>query len=372
MSRGAVSFNVMPVDIVAVTRRYERWLARRMRPLNGDLELKHQRMAETPFSFLRATFYRWAQVWPEVCADLTAAPAVLGVGDLHVENFGTWRDAEGRLIWGVNDFDEAVELPYTNDLVRLCTSALIAIDETRLAVSWRGTSEAIIEGYAECLRGGGGPVVLAERHRWLRDLAVARLKDQRSYWGALRSLRTVTSPVHPRVRRLLLRAMPDRRLKFRVVHRRAGLGSLGRQRFTALADWRGGTIAREAKPLTTSAWTWSQHESAARPARYAEILTRAVRVPDPFLQVHEGWLVRRLAPDCSRIELASLPRGGDQRKLLWMMGWETANIHLGSRARAKAVLRDLERRKAGWLGKATERMCEATSNDWRQWRKALR
>jgi uncharacterized protein (DUF2252 family) len=24
-----------------------------------------------------------------------------------VENFGAWRDVEGRLIWGINDFDEA-------------------------------------------------------------------------------------------------------------------------------------------------------------------------------------------------------------------------------------------------------------------------
>ena len=45
-----------------------------------------------------------------------------GVGDLHVENFGTWRDVEGRLVWGVNDFDEAYALPYTNDLVRLVAS----------------------------------------------------------------------------------------------------------------------------------------------------------------------------------------------------------------------------------------------------------
>jgi hypothetical protein len=35
------------------------------------------------------------------------APVVTGVGDLHVENFGTWRDADARLVWGVNDFDEA-------------------------------------------------------------------------------------------------------------------------------------------------------------------------------------------------------------------------------------------------------------------------
>ena len=63
-------------------------------------------MKEGPFPFLRATFYRWAQTWPEVSPETFAAPVALAVGDLHVENFGTWRDVEGRLIWGVNDFDE--------------------------------------------------------------------------------------------------------------------------------------------------------------------------------------------------------------------------------------------------------------------------
>ena len=42
------------------------------------------------------------------------------------ENFGTWRDAEGRLIWGVNDFDEAARMPYALDIVRLATSAVLA------------------------------------------------------------------------------------------------------------------------------------------------------------------------------------------------------------------------------------------------------
>ena len=48
---------------------------------------------------------------------------MLAVGDIHIENFGTWRDNDGRLIWGVNDFDEAAEMPYALDLVRLTTSA---------------------------------------------------------------------------------------------------------------------------------------------------------------------------------------------------------------------------------------------------------
>ena len=40
------------------------------------------------------------------------------MGDLHVENFGTWLDSRERLVWGMNDFDEACELPFTSDLVR--------------------------------------------------------------------------------------------------------------------------------------------------------------------------------------------------------------------------------------------------------------
>ena len=60
------------------------------------------------------------------------SPEVLAVGDLHVENFGTWRDIEGRLIWGINDFDEVGRMPYTIDLVRLAASAHIAIDTEQL------------------------------------------------------------------------------------------------------------------------------------------------------------------------------------------------------------------------------------------------
>ena len=58
--------------------------------------------------------------------DLDRVPQILSVGDLHVENFGTWRDSDGRLIWGINDFDEAAVYPYTMDLVRLATSAVLA------------------------------------------------------------------------------------------------------------------------------------------------------------------------------------------------------------------------------------------------------
>ncbi len=353
------------MNAIEATRAYDRWLGSRLRILPADLKLKHRRIAEDPFSFLRGTFYRWAELWPRVCADLAQAPHVLGVGDLHVENFGTWRDGEGRLIWGINDFDEATTLPYTNDLVRLCASALIAIEASSLATPPRRACESVLEGYVDALQDGGMPVVLAEHNRWLRDVALSRLKEQRAFWQRLLALKRGPVPPTAMERRLLQQAMPERRLPVRVVHRHAGLGSLGRKRLTALAQWRGGTIAREAKPLTTSSWWWLH--DAAPAVQYSQIIGRALRVADPFLQVHEGWVVRRLAPDCSRIELRHLAGVRDECKLLRMMGWETGNIHLGTSRARKAILDDLRARRTNWLVKAAIAMREVTTRDWREW-----
>jgi len=357
------------MDIVASTRSYERWLAGCVPLRPADLELKHRLMAADPFSFLRATFYRWAQQWPQVCSEVAAAPAVLAVGDLHVENFGTWRDLEGRLIWGVNDFDEVVTLPYTQDLVRVGTSALLAIEEARLTLSARRACKSLLEGYAEALRKGGAAVVLAERYRWLRDLAIVRLKDQRPYWERMRALRSAPAGVARVARRLLAAALPPQASEVRIVQRQAGLGSLGRRRLVAIGRWHGAMIAREAKPLAPSAWLWASAARLRNP-RYLELIRRAVRVPDPFLHVHGIWLLRRLAPDCSRIELASLPRNNDESRLLWMMGWETANMHLATPQQRPRILADLEARRSGWLVKAAARMAQELERDWRRWRKA--
>jgi uncharacterized protein (DUF2252 family) len=359
------------MDVRESTRGYEAWLAREVPLVRADLDLKHRLMGHDAFSFLRATFYRWAQLWPDTCRELAGAPTVLAVGDLHVENFGTWRDAEGRLIWGVNDFDETVTLPYTHDLVRLGTSALLASEEARLSLSVRRACAAILEGYTAALRAGGGVAVLAEHYRWLRDLAIARLKDQRPFWNHLRALPDAPAHGHSRARRLLKAAVPVRGLPVRFVQRQAGAGSLGRVRLVALADWRGGMIAREAKPLAPSAWLWARG-LRLRPPRYREIITRAVRVPDPFLGVHGKWLIRRLAPDGSRIELASLPRNRDEGRLLWMMGWETANMHLGSPAQRRGILADLRKRGVRWLSRAAGDMALAVERDWRKWRKGSR
>jgi hypothetical protein len=337
--------------------------------IDEDLESKHERMASDAFSFLRGTFYRWSETFPQILPGLAATPQVAGIGDLHVENFGTWRDSEGRLAWGINDFDEATWLPFANDLVRLSTSALLAADAASLEITPRKACTAILRGYTECLKSNGLPIVLAEGHPWLRELAAYRLKEERRYWEKLVSLPQVEAAVDPGARRGLHRTLPRPRATLRMVHRRGGLGSMGRPRVMALMTWQGGLVAREAKALTSSAWHWRVAPDRSDIC-YSQILSRAVRAPDPFLAVHDAWVVRRLAPDCSRIELADVPKKSDQQKLLWMMGWETANVHIGSAGHRKAILADLSRRKPLWLHGAAELMRDATLEDWRSWRKA--
>ena len=358
------------MDIIKATKAYEAWLRERIPLIDADLRFKHQRMAQSPFPFLRATFYRWVQLWPQVCPELATASVVLGIGDLHVENFGTWRDGEGRLIWGVNDFDEVALIPYTNDLVRLAVSAKLAISENHLSCDPTDACDAILAGYREGFGRGGVPFVLAEQHGWLRGLAVSELRDPAVYWPKFNQLPTVRAGLPETIKAALNRALPEVRLPFRVVHRHAGLGSLGRRRFTALAEWRSGWIAREAKELLASAWHWEKEDREGTEILYERAVGEAVRVPDPFVGMNGHWLIRRLAPDCSRIELGSLPKTRDELKLLHAMGWETANIHLGTKAALGRVLKDLNQRPGKWLRRATEAMAKATLEDWRAWAKS--
>jgi hypothetical protein len=347
------------------TRAYESWLRRRIKVVEADLRRKHERMAESPFVLLRGTFYRWLQLWPIVCEKLVDAPRVLAVGDLHVENFGTWRDMEGRLVWGVNDVDEACELPYTQDLVRLATSALLAIEAEHFILSPAQACLAILEGYRASLERGGNPVVLAERRRWLRAIALGELRDPVNFWGKLLMNRPVRGQEARRPLKLMEATMPRDAPAERVLRRCAGVGSLGRPRYVALADWGGGLVAREAK-----AWVPSAGAPDQRRADGQRLLDRAIRVPDPFFAMRDGWIIRRLAPDCSRIEMADLPRRRDEGKLLRAMGWETGNVHLGSPTRR--VLTHISERKGRWLLRAAARMARAVQDDWRMWRRGRR
>lgn len=349
------------MNIVEATHRYEAWLARHMPLVRPDIDEKHRRMRLAPFLFLRATFYRWCQVWRGAAGDAARATPVLAVGDLHLENFGTWRDADGRLIWGINDFDEATRLPWTQDLVRLAAGAYLAIGGEFVGLGRRAASDAILEGYRAGIEAAGPAFVLEEEHGWLRRIAMTRLRHPTTFWQKMNALPTA-----------LRAAMPAPDLRIRFARRVAGMGSLGRPRIVGIADWHGGRVAREAKALAPSAWLWACGRSGDKAIRYQEIIDRAIRVPDPTVRPVGSWLIRRLAPHCTRIELVDLPDTRDEARLLHAMGFETANIHLGTAGAARAIRKELDARKSRWLHDSAKTFSAEVTRDWRAWRSATR
>jgi Uncharacterized protein conserved in bacteria (DUF2252) len=357
------------MKIEQATRSYEGWMRSCTTIVESHLRLKHAQMKDDPFMFFRGTFYRWAQLWPERCTDLCDAPQVLAVGDLHVGSFGTWRDAEGRLSWGVDDFDESYPLPYTNDLVRLAASVKMVIDSETLTVKLRDGCDAISEGYEQTLKDGGRPIVLAERERSLEKLGIAAIKPPRHFWEKLK-MRPAVDKLPRDARRALEKTLPDKNLDYKVVRREAGMGSLGQQRFVAIAEWEGGCIAREAKAMVPSACAWLNGKVGNRHSYYEKAIQAAIRSHDPYQKIEGVWLIRRLSPDSNPIEIDDLPGERDEEALLHGMGSEAANVHLGSGQQAKRIVKDLHRRKADWLRSAAKDMAKAFEREWREYRKS--
>ncbi|WP_031068833.1 DUF2252 domain-containing protein [Streptomyces sp. NRRL S-118] len=156
--------------------------------------VKFRKMAASAFAFYRGTaclFYadldqeqrggpyldeRTSRVWIH--------------GDLHAENFGTYMDANGRLIFNVNDFDEAYVGPFTWDLKRL--SASLALIGYTKALSDEQITELVLicaAAYRErihALASGGGRGGAAELPPFTLDTAQGPLLD------ALRVARSLT------------------------------------------------------------------------------------------------------------------------------------------------------------------------------------
>ena len=372
------------------TKAFEKWLRKKLADRGGfdkdALKRKHKAMKKKrrAHQFLRGTFYRWAERWKD-----DKAIKISAVGDIHVENFGTWRDAEGRLVWGVNDFDEACTLPWTSDLVRLGVSAKLALDEEDgFKMPVKKACRALWKGYEQAITGKAAPVMLAEKNDDLGDYArkVVLAKSPDKYWGdELADLRRIRRPVRKvpeDARDMLKDELPvgAKKLKFFRPKRSKppGMGSRGKRRFYALATWQGGRILRETKPLVPSALVWAKGGDPG-PGLKA-MLKSPSRCPDPFHKTQGKWVVRRLAVDSTKIELKDLVPSDKNDKeingilektrpaLFKKMGVELGNLHVGS-GKSKKLRSQLEDRGTGWFYRTVKKWAKKVKKDYHEYRR---
>lgn len=110
-------------------RRYDRHLEPRFRKVKWGL------MAKSPFPFFRGSDHLfWADFAESSLLEVFGGGKGTRVwlsADAHCDNFGSFTDATGRLVYDLNDFDEAVVADYQMDLFRLCVSLVLQARETK-------------------------------------------------------------------------------------------------------------------------------------------------------------------------------------------------------------------------------------------------
>ena len=94
------------------------------------ITIKYEAMMENHFRFFRGTnhiFYEDAST-----AVLPDSPVCWISGDLHLENFGTYKSDNRLVYFDLNDFDEAVLAPVALELARLATSIFIGFESLKM------------------------------------------------------------------------------------------------------------------------------------------------------------------------------------------------------------------------------------------------
>ncbi len=108
------------------------------------IPLRHERMSASVFTFFRGTAGLMA-------FDLAQQPQtetqLVICGDAHINNFGLYASPERRLVFDLNDFDEAAPGPWEWDVKRLLTSAALAAKEN--GAEPKQVEEIVLKGARE-------------------------------------------------------------------------------------------------------------------------------------------------------------------------------------------------------------------------------
>jgi uncharacterized protein (DUF2252 family) len=310
---------------------------------------KTQRMAVSPFALLRGAaplFYEILERHPP----LREGPAGKGwiVGDAHLENFGAYRaaplhvgetaetHAKERIVFDLNDFDDAVVGPWRFDVLRLLTSLLLGSREAGASgAAALALCEALLDSYAAAAfhvrRPGARPESVARLIQKVRQRTRKELLDARTevFHGKRRFVRgarfeELPDKLKSKAERAFakyakrlprpLRPPPEALEVVDAAFRVAGTGSLGCLRVAVLVAGKGGV---------DGGWIFDMKaHGAPAPAALASVpdgppaervraaIEACLARPPGMVGVTRlrtsSMLVRRLAPQEDKLDFAKL------------------------------------------------------------------
>lgn len=346
------------------------------------LALKYRKMAASPFGYFRGTNHVFHGDWPGE-AWLERMPAVWLNGDLHIENFGTYRGDNRLVYFDVGDFDEGALGPLGRDLARFMVGVHMAGHEMGFGARRAGALNRIfLDAYRAALLGGKarwierrtaggviGELLVKLERRTQADLLAKRTIVKKGK----RRLRTDTGkalalPAQER-RRLAAfmkrfaadRAHPEFFKVLDVAQRIAGLGTLGLKRYVVLVRGDGGQDGAALVDLKSQYGSCMrvkqrQPRFASEAARVVAIENRMQAVGPAFLAAVKiggrSFTLRELQPSADKLDLSvTHPERAAFESVIASMGELTAWAQLRCAGRDGAMPIDglmAFARNAGW------------------------
>ncbi|QHI97668.1 DUF2252 domain-containing protein [Xylophilus rhododendri] len=337
------------------------------------LQLKYQRMRADPFVFLRGACHLFYARLP-VQGVLQSAPPVWCCGDLHLENFGSYKGDNRLAYFDLNDFDEAMLAPASWDLVRLSTSLLVGAASLGLKPDAADElCQAFLASYARALAAGKAYWLEPRTAQGLVGQLLDGLKDRQrpafldgrtQLKGRQRRLRTDGRKALPasEEQRAQVTAFMDGFAQtqtnpgfFRVLdvaRRIAGTGSLGVDRYAVLVEGKGSPDGnylldlKQALPSSLAGRVATRQPAWASEAeRVVAVQRRVQAVSMAFLHAvqMEGrpYVLRGLQPSEDRITLdGARQRHADIRDAIATMGQLVAWGQLRSAGRQGSAIAD--------------------------------
>lgn len=336
------------------------------------LQVKHARMRSSLYRFFRGTPHLYYQDWPVSALD--QAPLVWSCGDLHLENFGSYKGDNRLVYFDISDFEDAILTPAARELTRFVSSVLIAArslgigsrDMVALAHLYlRSYTAALKDGQARWVERATAKGMVKDLLSELKQRTRRQLLDERTLLsGRARKLqidfkRTLPVPevAHARIAAFMRKyaaKQPDPNFYklLDVARRIAGISSLGLPRYVLLVEGEGSPHQnylldlKFAPPSAAADYTptpqpeWKNHAE-----RIVAVQRRIQAIPPallhPVLVNRQPYVLRELQPTTDRLNLEDWD--GKLRRLekvMVSMGEITAWAQLRSSGRQGSAIND--------------------------------
>lgn len=335
------------------------------------VQAKYQAMAESPLRFFRGTCHLF---YEDLLHDYPFAnsPLTWICGDLHLENFGTYRGENRLLYFDINDFDEAVQGPVLYDLSRLTVSIDLAASEIGLSdKKRRNLIRELIDRYTQILIKEKSRVLEEEEARGLiKDLMrkvgqreesalIAKRTDGKSSGAVLKKDDRLWK-VDEALRQSVMvefgawfnRHHGEKYVVTDVGFRIAGTGSIGVRRYCCLLEGQENPLDKKlidvklASPSSILAYTpVAQPDWQNEAQRIVRVQEMMQHVPPAYLSSFEyqgvWYVVKELQPTSDKIDIAkAIAHPRQIEKYVADLGMLTASAQLRGSGRQQTATAD--------------------------------